>query len=56
MLDLDMSKVRFDSDHVVLTTNFNTQSEERNTADNTPVLTIYFNADADIAIAGFVSL
>ncbi|XP_017793585.1 PREDICTED: integrin alpha-8-like [Habropoda laboriosa] len=52
MLDLDMSKVRFDIDHVKLWTNFSTQSEENNSFYNTQVLTIYFDTDVDIAIAG----
>nr|XP_033205662.1 integrin alpha-4-like [Bombus vancouverensis nearcticus] len=52
ILDLDMSKIRFDVDHVDLWTNFNTQSEQKDPFNNTHVLTIYFDVDVDIVIAG----
>lgn len=51
-----MSKIRFDVDHVDLWTNFNTQSEQKDSFNNTHVLTIYFDVDVDIVIAGLVSL
>ncbi|XP_017761213.1 PREDICTED: integrin alpha-5-like [Eufriesea mexicana] len=51
-LDLDMTKVQFDLKHVKLWINFNTQSKEKNSFNNTHTLTMYFDADADIAIAG----
>lgn len=56
ILNLDMSKVQFDIDHVQLWTNFNTQSEQRNSFNNTNVFTIYFDTDIDIAITGLVFL
>lgn len=51
-----MSKIRFDVDHVDLWINFNTQSEQKDSFNNTHVLTIYFDIDVDIVIAGLVSL
>lgn len=51
-----MSKIRFDVDHVDLWTNFNTQSEQKDPFNNKHVLTIYFDVDVDIVIAGLVSL
>lgn len=49
-----MTKVRFDVKHAKIWVNFNTQSEERNSFNNTHTLTMYFDVDADIAIAGLV--
>lgn len=51
-----MSKIRFDVDHVDLWINFNTQSEQKDSFNNTHVLTIYFDIDVDIVIGGLVSL
>lgn len=51
-----MSKVRFDIHHVKLWTNFTTQSEETNSPHTIYDLNIYFDVDADIAIAGSVFL
>ncbi|XP_076235049.1 integrin alpha-5 [Calliopsis andreniformis] len=51
-LELDMSEVRFDSRSVKLCTNFTTQSEEKNSSHMLQNLTIYFDTDADITIAG----
>lgn len=49
-----MRKVRFDVHHVMLWTNFTTQSEEKNSFHKTNNLTIYFDVDANIIIAGSV--
>lgn len=51
-----MSKVQFDIDHVQLWTNFSTQSEQKNSLNNTNIFTIYFDTDIDIAITGLVFL
>ncbi|KOX74851.1 Integrin alpha-8 [Melipona quadrifasciata] len=51
-LDLDMNKIRSTVDHVKLWANFDTQSEQKNSFNNTDVLIIYFDVDVDIVIAG----
>ena len=54
VLELDMRKVRFDVPDVTLRTAFTTQSEEKNTFHKEHNLTIYFDVDANIIIAGSV--
>ncbi|XP_072762509.1 integrin alpha-8 isoform X2 [Anoplolepis gracilipes] len=52
MLQLDMSIIRYDVRQVELWANISTQSDERNWDDNSYTITIYFDVDIDIAIAG----
>lgn len=54
MLQLDMSMVRYDVREVEIQANITTQSDEVNWNDNNYTITIYFDVDIDIAIAGLV--
>lgn len=49
-----MNKVRSKVDHVKLWANFDTQSEQKNSFNNTDALIIYFDVDVDMVIAGLV--
>ncbi|KAL6264540.1 hypothetical protein P5V15_004645 [Pogonomyrmex californicus] len=51
-LQLDMSTIRYDIKEVKLQVNISSQSEEANWNDNSYTITVYFDADIDIAIAG----
>ncbi|KAG7202815.1 hypothetical protein KM043_009972 [Ampulex compressa] len=51
-LELDMRAVRYDVDHVNISANIITQSEEINVIDNKYSLTLHYDVDVDIAIAG----
>jgi len=55
-LQLDMSMVRYDVKKVEIQTNITTQSDEANWDDNSYIITVYFDVDIDIAIAGLVSM
>lgn len=48
--------VRYDVREVKLWANISTQSDEANWDDNSYAITVYFDVDIDIAIAGFVHL
>ncbi|XP_047355717.1 integrin alpha-8-like isoform X1 [Vespa velutina] len=52
ILELDTSKIRFDVKSLELYANVTTQSEEINQLDKNYTMTIYFDIDVDIAIAG----
>ncbi|KAL0127515.1 hypothetical protein PUN28_003059 [Cardiocondyla obscurior] len=52
ILQLDMSMVRYDIRKIEIQANITTQSDEVNWNDNNYVITIYFDMDLDIAIAG----
>ncbi|KAL2744661.1 integrin alpha-8-like isoform X1 [Vespula maculifrons] len=52
ILELDTSKVRFDVKSLELYANITTQSEEINDLNKNYTMTIYFDIDVDIAIAG----
>ncbi|KAK2575747.1 hypothetical protein KPH14_003637 [Odynerus spinipes] len=52
VLELDTNKVSFDVQTLELYANVTTQSEETNQLDNNYTMTIYFDIDVDIAIAG----
>lgn len=54
ILELDTSKVRFDVKSLELYANITTQSEEINDLNKNYTMTIYFDIDVDIAIAGLV--
>lgn len=54
MLQLDMSMVRYDIKEVEIRANISTQSDETNWDDNSYTITVYFDMDIDIAIAGLV--
>lgn len=55
-LQLDMSMVRYDVKEVEIQANITTQSDEANWDDNSYTITVYFDVDIDIAIAGLVSI
>ena len=55
-LQLDMSMVRYDVKKVEIQTNITTQSDETNWDDNSYTITVYFDVDIDVAIAGLVSM
>lgn len=46
--------MRYDVRQVELRANISTQSDEANWDDNSHAITLYFDVDIDIAIAGFV--
>lgn len=48
--------VRYDVREVEIQANITTQSDEANWNDNNYTITIYFDMDIDIAIAGLVHL
>ena len=48
--------VRYDVKKVEIQTNITTQSDEANWDDNSYIITVYFDVDIDIAIAGLVSM
>ncbi|XP_011062197.1 PREDICTED: integrin alpha-PS4-like [Acromyrmex echinatior] len=52
ILQLDMSMVRYDVKKVEIQANITTQSDEANWDDNSYTITVYFDVDIDIAIAG----
>ncbi|XP_046822776.1 integrin alpha-8-like isoform X2 [Vespa crabro] len=52
ILELDTSKIPFDVKSLELYANVTTQSEEINQLDKNYTMTIYFDIDVDIAIAG----
>lgn len=54
MLQLDMSMVRYDVREIEIQANITTQSDEANWIDNNYTVTLYFDVDIDIAIAGLV--
>ncbi|XP_053994566.1 integrin alpha-5-like [Hylaeus volcanicus] len=54
-LELDMSKVQFGIDHVELWTNFTTQSKRKDSRNTGTLLTIYFDVDVDVVVAGKVN-
>ncbi|KAL6431766.1 hypothetical protein ACFW04_007349 [Cataglyphis niger] len=51
-LQLDTSMMRYDVRQVELRANISTQSDEANWNDNSYAITVYFDVDIDIAIAG----
>ncbi|XP_025265268.1 integrin alpha-4-like isoform X2 [Camponotus floridanus] len=51
-LQLDTSAIRYDVGQVELWANISTQSDEANWDDNSHAITVYFDVDVDIAIAG----
>ncbi|CAL1684033.1 unnamed protein product [Lasius platythorax] len=51
-LQLDTSMMRYDVRQVELRANISTQSDEANWDDNSHAITLYFDVDIDIAIAG----
>jgi len=55
-LQLDMSMVRYDVREVEIQANITTQSDEANWDDNSYTITVHFDVDIDIAIAGLVHL
>lgn len=52
ILQLDTSMVRYDVREVEIQANITTQSDEANWDDNSYTITVYFDVDIDIAIAG----
>lgn len=56
MLQLDMSMMRYDIKEVEIRANISTQSDDANWDDNSYAITVYFDVDIDIAIAGLVYL
>jgi len=55
-LQLDISMVRYDVREVEIQANITTQSDEANWDDNSYTITVHFDVDIDIAIAGLVHL